>query len=183
MPTSATTIANTRGTSWWGVTSGATRAATMIVPAPRSSAAAARNARLKSSSVRREGLRSRRIAGMQEYAPKTHVQPQRAQEQLPNRGGRRDDTVYKGPRSPLGGGGSLRTRGHCQLRMPSGLIPDVLDHGLELPDSDASQVVSFGPVERRTGHEAVPIGEASARPLQPLDEPRDVHDWRQLQDD
>src|SRR2546427_5104130 len=56
IPTSRATIASSKGSTWPGERSGARACTATIVPTPSSSAAAARNARLRRSSVRSEGF-------------------------------------------------------------------------------------------------------------------------------
>src|SRR6266513_5838197 len=73
IPTSSATMPKISGSAWPGERSGASACTAMTVPTPSSSAAVARNARLTSSSVRREGF-----AGMQEYAPWKNGRKKRA---------------------------------------------------------------------------------------------------------
>src|SRR5438034_4093531 len=56
IPTSRATIASSKGSTWPGERSGARAWTATIVPTPSSSAAVARNARLRRSSVRSEGF-------------------------------------------------------------------------------------------------------------------------------
>src|SRR5207249_3911475 len=56
IPTSRATIASSKGSTWPGERSGARAWTATIVPTPSSSAAAARNARLRGRSVRSEGF-------------------------------------------------------------------------------------------------------------------------------
>ncbi len=76
---------------------------------------------------------------------------------------------------------SSRTLVDRELWVVRRLTSDIRYHGAELSDANAAQIVSLGPTQWRSRHQAVAVGETRACTFQPLHESRDVGDGRELQ--
>ncbi len=77
---------------------------------------------------------------------------------------------------------SARGATQSQLRMSLVLPANVPDRSSQIASPQRPKIVTVGPAESRSGHDAVPIRDPRTRALQALDQTGNIDAGRQLQD-
>src|SRR3989442_6257788 len=70
---------------------------------------------------------------------------------------------------------------HTESRMSTRLCPHVLNRPPQVSDAERAEVVAFSPPQPSARHHAVAVSDARTRTLQSLNESRDVHVGRELE--